>query len=83
VGLRASPSGAYLLLLFKGAPAELWATGALPMQQQREGGGSLGALPRPQRLRFIDLAFSAAEWALPDDSTAPWELREVIALVVG
>jgi hypothetical protein len=87
VALRASPSGAYLLLLFKGAPAELWATRALDVGSGAPsaaapaggggGGGTGGALPRPARLRFIDLAFSAAEWVLPHDMTAPWELREV------
>jgi hypothetical protein len=87
-GIRSSPSGAYLLLLFKGAPAELWSTGALHPSDPRAapdhgrqpapdaGGASLGALPRPHRLRFIDLGFSAAEWVMPDDATDPWELRE-------
>ncbi|GBF90134.1 hypothetical protein Rsub_03267 [Raphidocelis subcapitata] len=72
--VRASPSGAYLLLQFRGAPVELWVTGLHP-----DGDGAarpLGGLPRPQRLRYIDLAFAAAEWAQPEDATAPWELRE-------
>jgi len=30
LGLRTSPSGAHLLLLIKGAPAELWKVGGPP-----------------------------------------------------
>jgi len=50
-GLRASPSGVHLLLLFKGLPSEVWATpkGAAPF-----------------RLRQIDLSFTSVEWILPD-----------------
>jgi len=50
-GLRASPSGVHLLLLFKGLPSEVWATpeGATPF-----------------RLRQIDLNFTSVEWIVPD-----------------
>jgi len=34
VGVRVSPSGAYILLLFKGAPAELWTTLPPPTHTQ-------------------------------------------------
>ena len=49
VGIRASPCGAYLLLIFKGMASEVWATpeGALPF-----------------RLRQIDLQFTSVEWML-------------------
>lgn len=50
-GLRASPSGAHLLLLFNGLPSEVWAT--------PEGAA-------PFRLRQIDLNFTSVEWILPE-----------------
>jgi hypothetical protein len=50
-GLRASPSGAHLLLLFRGLPSEVWAT--------PEGAA-------PFRLRQIDLNFTSVEWILPE-----------------
>ncbi|GAX81979.1 hypothetical protein CEUSTIGMA_g9407.t1 [Chlamydomonas eustigma] len=50
VGIRTSPSGCYLLLLFSGAPSELWTVwGEMPL-----------------RLRLLDLPFSAVEWMLPE-----------------
>ncbi|KAL4422261.1 hypothetical protein ABPG75_008458 [Micractinium tetrahymenae] len=50
-GVRASPSGRYLLVLFRGAPSEIWAVGA----------GS-----QPTRLRQVDLQFTAVEWLGPE-----------------
>ncbi|KAF5836106.1 hypothetical protein DUNSADRAFT_6477 [Dunaliella salina] len=49
LGLRASPSGAHLLLLIKGAPAELWKVDT----------------DKPARLRLLDLPFTAVEWVQP------------------
>lgn len=49
-GLRASPNGAYLLLIFSGLPSEVWAT--------PEG-------HPPFRLRQVDLPFTSVEWILP------------------
>ena len=50
-----SPSGSYVLLVFKGAPAELWA---------------FSESDRPFLLRQIDLQFTAIDWIkpLPSDS---------------
>ena len=83
MALRASPSGAYLIMVFKGAPAELWATGVHQLPAFGGGGGGgcapLGALPRPRRLRYIDLPFATADWVQPDDAAAPWELATVSA----
>jgi hypothetical protein len=56
LGIRASPSGAYILVLLKGAPAELWA---------------LGKSGRPFRVRLVDLPFTAVEWVLPEEALAP------------
>ncbi|GIM02414.1 hypothetical protein Vretimale_7287, partial [Volvox reticuliferus] len=50
LGVRASPCGSYLLVLVKGASAELW--GVWP-------GAS------PTRLRLLDLPFSCVEWVQP------------------
>ena len=49
-GLRASPNGAYLLLVFNGLPSEVWAT---PADHP------------PFRLRQMDLPFTSVEWILP------------------
>jgi len=49
VGLRVSPSGSYVLLLLKGAPAELWAT-----RQAAGEGGRYGL----HRASSIDTPFS-------------------------
>eukprot|EP00884_Botryococcus_braunii_P018245 jgi/Botrbrau1/5103/Bobra.0128s0014.1 len=49
-GIRASPTGRYLLLLLRGAPSEIWAV----------GGGSW-----PSRVRVLDLPFTAVEWVIP------------------
>ncbi|KAL4425017.1 hypothetical protein ABPG77_001795 [Micractinium sp. CCAP 211/92] len=67
VGVRASPSGRYLLVLFRGAPSEIW---------------SVGAGSQPVRLRQVDLQFTAVEWLGLEGSTragsdgsaawAPW-----------
>jgi hypothetical protein len=72
-------------MVFRGAPAELWSTGVHEQQQQQEqqegrGPAPPGSLPRPHRLRFVDLPFGAADWALPADATAPWELQSVSCL---
>ncbi|GLI63490.1 hypothetical protein VaNZ11_006472, partial [Volvox africanus] len=50
LGVRASPCGSYLLVLMKGASAELW--GVWP-----------GVTPT--RLRLLDLPFSCVEWVQP------------------
>jgi hypothetical protein len=52
-GVRASPSGRYLLLLFRGAPSEIWSV----------GGGAA-----PTRLRQVDLQFTAVEWLVPAET---------------
>eukprot|EP00775_Hariotina_reticulata_P009224 gene9224-9389_t len=80
VGLRVSPSGVYVLLLFKGAPAELWAT----RQAAGEGGSPVGgwmtavdgtaasggnfSLSKPWRVRLVDLPFTAVEWMADEDT---------------
>ncbi len=58
-GLRASPSGTYLLLLFKGCPAELW---GIPADSPTH---------KPFRVRLVDLPFTAVEWVLPESAVAP------------
>jgi hypothetical protein len=71
-GVRATPSGALALVVFRDAPSEVW---ALP-----EGGA-------PERLRQVDLRFTAVEWAArgaggwadvpraePADAPASWDL---------
>lgn len=52
-GVRTSPSGRYLLLLFRGAPSEIWSV----------GGGAA-----PTRLRQVDLQFTAVEWLVPAEA---------------
>ncbi|KAI3424707.1 hypothetical protein D9Q98_008096 [Chlorella vulgaris] len=56
-GLRASPSGRHLLVVFRGAPSEIW---------------SVGSGSQPTRLRQVDLQFAAVEWlpSLPPGVTA-------------
>ncbi|BDA45713.1 probable WD repeat-containing protein 11 at C-terminar half [Coccomyxa sp. Obi] len=55
LGIRASPSGRYLLILLRGAPSEIWA---------------LGGNTKPTRIRVLDLPFTAVEWVLPGDLTS-------------
>ncbi|KAG2490001.1 hypothetical protein HYH03_011468 [Edaphochlamys debaryana] len=50
LGIRASAAGAHLLVLVKGAPAELW--GVWPGEE-------------PHRLRLLDLPFTCVEWVQP------------------
>ena len=59
-GLRASPSGSYLLLVFNGMPSEIWAT---PYVSQ-------GGYSPPFRLRQIDLQFTSVEWIIPSVSSS-------------
>eukprot|EP00873_Tetraselmis_striata_P044832 jgi/Tetstr1/465096/TSEL_009824.t1 len=53
LAVRSSPSGRYLLILFRGAPAEIWV---------------VGATAAPQRVRVLDLPFTCVEWVLPSDA---------------
>ncbi|KAK9845313.1 hypothetical protein WJX81_003317 [Elliptochloris bilobata] len=50
LGIRAAPSGRYLLLLLRSAPSEIW---------------TVGGEARPARIRVLDLPFTAVEWVLP------------------
>ncbi|KAK9829709.1 hypothetical protein WJX72_007460 [[Myrmecia] bisecta] len=52
LGIRASPSGRYILVLLRGAPSEIWA---------------IGGSTRPLRVRVLDLPFTAVEWVLPSE----------------
>jgi hypothetical protein len=76
VAVSASPSGAHLLLRFRGAPAELWVAPACVVAAiaagaaGAEGAGLLHPASPPVRLRLLDLPFSAAEWALPNEGEA-------------
>jgi hypothetical protein len=68
-GVAASPSGAQLLLTFKGAPAELWAVPSAAAAATGAPAPASAAAAAPFRLRLLDLAFTAAEWvAVPADA---------------
>ncbi|KAK9863395.1 hypothetical protein WJX84_011255 [Apatococcus fuscideae] len=53
LGIRASASGRYLLVLLRGAPSEIW---------------QVAGQARPSRIRILDLPFTAVEWVLPGDA---------------
>mmetsp|Transcript_7354 Transcript_7354/g.20760 ORF Transcript_7354/g.20760 Transcript_7354/m.20760 type:complete len:1627 (+) Transcript_7354:108-4988(+) len=53
LAIRSSPSGRHLLVLFRGAPSEIWVVG--------------GSSP-PHRVRVLDLPFTAVEWVLRSDA---------------
>lgn len=68
LGIRASHSGAYLLLLLKGAPAEMWAMVGQPSSATAgAAASSASGASKPWRVRLVDLPFSSVEWVLPDN----------------
>ncbi|CAD7702710.1 unnamed protein product [Ostreobium quekettii] len=65
LGIRTSPSGKYILVLLKNAPAEIW---------------MVSGLTCVRRVRQLDLPFTAVEWFQPTADTgetlpvAAWEM---------
>eukprot|EP00879_Flechtneria_rotunda_P026082 GHRR01027763.1.p1 GENE.GHRR01027763.1~~GHRR01027763.1.p1 ORF type:complete len:766 (+),score=299.10 GHRR01027763.1:72-2300(+) len=75
--IRISPSGTYILLLFNGAPAELWATAAQLEPSQHASSLS------PHQTSSATAASAAAaatradtnHWAFSSSVTQPWRVR--------
>ncbi|KAK9867753.1 hypothetical protein WJX84_002654 [Apatococcus fuscideae] len=63
LGIRASASGRYLLVLLRGAPSEIWAGPCFSVLAV-----SVAGQTRPSRIRILDLPFTAVEWVLPGDA---------------
>ena len=67
MGIRASASGRYLLVIFRGIPSEIWLMG---------GGAGGGAGGRPRRLRQVDLQFTAVEWLVHSTLPSPAQQQQ-------
>jgi hypothetical protein len=78
LGMRVSPSGAYLLLLLKGAPAELWST-LPPPAAAAASAPSQPSSRTPSRLGFSAVQEAAGGGACTNGGclVKPWRVRLV------